>query len=195
MPEDNGKQNPEESDTNKYQKHIACSYGYKLEYVNDKFSKPFKTYLGKDAVYNFINSMIEESKYCSKVMKKHFNKELVTTKENKENFKNSTECWMSTECCVNDYIDNDVKVRNNCHITRKYRESAHRDCNINLKLNHEVSVIFHNLKNYDSHLFMQELGKFKLKINVIPNELEKFMSFTINNKLSFIDNFHFLSSS
>ena len=42
--EDNEKQNPEESYTIKYQKHIACSYGYKLVCVDDKFSKPFKTY-------------------------------------------------------------------------------------------------------------------------------------------------------
>ena len=42
---------------------------------------------------------------------------------------------------------------------------------------------------------MQELGKFKLKINVIPNELEKYTNFTVNNKLSSIDNFQFLSSS
>ena len=40
-------------------------------------------------------------------MKKHFKKELVMTKENNENFKNSTKCWI----CDNDYIDNDVKVR------------------------------------------------------------------------------------
>ena len=30
--------------------------------------KPFKAYLGKDAVYNFINSMIEESGYCKEVI-------------------------------------------------------------------------------------------------------------------------------
>ena len=36
---------------------------------------------------------------------------------------------------------------------------------------------------------MQELDKFNLKISVIPNELEKYMSFNINNKLSFIDSF------
>ena len=42
---------------------------------------------------------------------------------------------------------------------------------------------------------MQELGKFNIKINVIPNELEKYMNFTINNKLIFIDSFQFLSSS
>ena len=42
---------------------------------------------------------------------------------------------------------------------------------------------------------MQELGKFNLKINVIPSRLEKHMSFSINIKLSFIDSFQFLGSS
>ena len=42
---------------------------------------------------------------------------------------------------------------------------------------------------------MQELGKFDFKINVIPNRLEKYMIFSINNKLVFIDSFQFLSSS
>ena len=90
--EDNGKQNPNEFYTKKYQKHIACSYGYKLVCVDDKFSNPFKSYLGEDAVSNFISSMIEESKYCSDVKKKHFNKELVMTKEDNEDFGNSTKC-------------------------------------------------------------------------------------------------------
>ena len=58
MPEDNGKQNPDESYTNKYQKYVACSYGYKLVCAEDKFSKLFNSYLGGDAVYNFINSMV-----------------------------------------------------------------------------------------------------------------------------------------
>ena len=42
---------------------------------------------------------------------------------------------------------------------------------------------------------MQELGKFNVEISVILIGLEKHISFTINNKLSFIDNFKFLSSS
>ena len=138
MPHNNGKQSPKESYTNKYQKHIACSYGYKLVCVDDKFSKPFKTYLGKDTVYNFINNMIQESKHCSEVMKKHFNKELVMTKEDNEDFKNSTKCWI----CDNDYVDNDVKVRDHFHITGKYRSSAHRDFNINLKINQKILSCF-----------------------------------------------------
>ena len=61
---------------------------FKLLCVDDKFSKPFKSYLGKDVVYNFINSMIEESKYCGDVMKKHLNKEFVMTKKGNGYFKN-----------------------------------------------------------------------------------------------------------
>ena len=93
--------------------------------------------LGEDSVYNFISSMIGGSKYCRDVMKKHFNEELVMTKEDNEDFKNSTKCWI----CHNDYIDTDVKVRNHCHFTGKYRGSGHvisiLNSIINLKLNHE----------------------------------------------------------
>ena len=118
-------------------------------------------------------------------MKKHFNKELGMTKEDDEDFKNSTKCWIYD----NNYVEGDVKVRDHCHITGKYRGSAHRDCNIDIKLNHKIPIVFYNLKNYDSHLNMQELGKFNPKINVIPNGLEKYLNFSINNKLSFIDSF------
>ena len=45
MPEDNGKQNPNEPYTNNIKKYVACSYGYKLAFVDNKFSKPFKSYL------------------------------------------------------------------------------------------------------------------------------------------------------
>ena len=41
---------------------------------------------------------------------------------------------------------------------------------------------------------MQKLGKFNLKISIIPNGLEKYMSCTINNNLRSIDSFQFLSS-
>ena len=77
MPEDKEKQNSNGSYLDKYQKHIASSCGYKLVYADDKFSKFSKSYFGKNTACNFINSMIEESNYCSEVMKNHFNKELV----------------------------------------------------------------------------------------------------------------------
>ena len=109
-------------------------------------------YLGKNSVYNFINSMVEENKYHSD--------------ENHENFENSTKCWIYG----NNYVDNDVKVRDHCHISGKFRGSAHGDCNIDLKLNYKIPIAFHNLKSYEFHLIMEELGKFSLKVNVIPKE-------------------------
>ena len=118
-------------------------------------------------------------------MKKHFSKELVMTKEDNEDL-TITKCWF----CDNDYTDTYVKLRHHCHIAGKYRSSVHRDCNINFKLNHQIAIAFHNLKIYDSHLIMQELGKFNLKISVIPIGLEKYISFTISDKLSFTDSFN-----
>ena len=79
--------------------------------------------------------MMEESKHCSDVMKKYFNKELVMTKGDNEDFENSTKCWN----CDN---DSDVKVRDHCHITGKYKGSAHTDCKISVKLNHKFPVDF-----------------------------------------------------
>ena len=114
VPECNGKQNLNESHTNRYQKYNPCSYDYKLACVDDKFSNPFKSYLAEDAVYSLINSMIEESKYCGEVMKKHFNKELVMSEKDNEDFKNSNKFCI----CDNTYVDGDVKVRRHCHITR-----------------------------------------------------------------------------
>ena len=37
-------------------------------YVDDNFSKLFKSYLG---VYNFISSMIKETKHCSDILTKN----------------------------------------------------------------------------------------------------------------------------
>ena len=48
----------------------------------------------------------------------------------------------------------DVKVKDHCPITGKYRGSARRDCNINIKLNHKILIVLHNLKNYDLHFIM-----------------------------------------
>ena len=76
-------------------------------------------------------------------MKKHFSKELVMSKEDNEDFENSAKCWI----CDNVYIDGDVKVRDHCYISGSCRDSAHRGCNVTVKLNHKI-LVFHNLKNY-----------------------------------------------
>ena len=89
----------------------------------------------------------------------------------------------------------DNKVRDHYHITSKYRGAAHWSCNIKLKISKKVPVIFHNLRGYDSHSIFKELSKFNCKISVIPNGLEKYISFTLNNNIVFVDSILFLNSS
>ena len=98
-------------------------------------------------------------------------------------------CQLSNSCWICDKLFDveDDKVRDHCHITGKYRDAAHWRCNINLKLSKKVPVIFHNLRGYDSHLTIKEIGKFDVKVSVIPNGLQKYMAFTIKINLVFID--------
>ena len=51
------------------------------------------------------------------------------------------------------------------------------------------------MRGYNSHLFFCELNKFDVKINVIPNELEKYMAFLRGKNLVFIDSMQFMNSS
>ena len=124
------------------------------------------------------------------MIKKHFNKNLVMTAEENEEFERSNICWICGKL-----IDFDNKVRDHCHITGKYRGPAHWSCNINLKVSKKLVVIFHNLRGYDSHLIFKELSKFNCKVSVIPNRLEKYMSFTLGNNIVFIHSMLFMNSS
>ena len=44
-------------------------------------------------------------------------------------------------------------------------------------------------------MIFKELSKFNVNISVIPNELEKYMAFTINKNLVFIDSMQLMNSS
>ena len=45
------------------QNHVGFSYCYKLVSVDERFSKPFKSYIVQDAVHDFITSMTKEIKF------------------------------------------------------------------------------------------------------------------------------------
>ena len=112
------------------------------------------------------------------------------TEEEEKEFQSSNTCWI----CEKLIGDDDEKVRDHCHITGKFRGAAHWSCNINLQLTKKVPIIFHNLKGYNSLIFYV-LKKFDVKIDVIPNRSEKYMTFTLNKNLVFIDTTQFMNSS
>ena len=114
------------------------------------------------------------------------------------------------------------KVRDHCHITGEYRGAAHRDCNLKWAISPQklkMPVIFHNLKGYDCHFIMQNLGKLinedsvydinefeepdgevhevksSINISVIASNFEKYMGFRLGKHLTFMDSFSFMSQS
>ena len=95
----------------KYQDRIPCSFAHKLACVVDKFSKAIVVFRGKNAAYKFIEAILNEYEYCKKVIKKHFNKDLIMS-------------WIYKKLID----DDDEKVRDHCHVTGKFRGAAHSSC-------------------------------------------------------------------
>ena len=103
----------------KYHNHIPCSYAYKIVCIDDRFSKSIVVYRGENAAYEFTRAVPKEYKYCKKIIKKHFNKNL-TMNEQEYLFQQSNSCSICRKLIDND----DKKVRDHCHVTGKFRGAA-----------------------------------------------------------------------
>ena len=73
---------------------------------------------------NLLKQFLRSTSTAKKVMKKHFNKNLIISGEEEEEehlFQQSNSCWICEKL-----IDKvDEKVRDHCHITGKSRSGAH----------------------------------------------------------------------
>ena len=113
----------------------------------------------------------------------------------KKNHQNAEQCWICEQELTND--KKNPKVRDHCHFTGEYRGAAHKNCNLKLKIKPyktPIPIVFHNLKGYDSHLIMKKIHKAYGNITCIPNNAEKYISFSIG-QLRFLDSFQFMNSS
>ena len=138
----------------KYQDHVPCSFAYKVVCIDDRFTKPIVVYRGENAAYE-LKAILKEYKYSKKVKNKHFNKNLIMSEEEEHLFQQSNSYWICEKLIGND----EEKVIDHCHVTGKFRDAAHWDCNINFQLTKKIPVIFYNLRGYDSHLIFNELDK------------------------------------
>ena len=99
------------------------------------------------------------------------------------------------------------KVKDHCHYTGKFRGAAHSKCNLNYKVQKEIPVIIHDA-TYDTHFIINQLAiEFKVELNCIGNNMEKYITFsvlikkdcdnnkTVRYKLKFIDSFIFMPDS
>ncbi|CAB4024543.1 Gastrula zinc finger [Paramuricea clavata] len=186
-------ENPEEeSSTDLYQTHKACSFGLKTVcHYDDKYSGEYKSCVGSDAALVFLKTVVKESFRCREMTDKIFRKKMVITLKEEAEFLVTRNCHIYI--CGYDLCED--RVRDHDHVAGKYRGAAHNICNLKYRITWKVPVVFHNLRGYDSHLIMQEIGKFKMDVNVIPNNMEKYISFSLGKNLVFIDSIQFMASS
>ena len=175
-PMDNCDPDPNKSYTKKHQKHEPISFSY---YINSSIDGVFKPVLRKytktkpedaDAMDVFIKWLEEDVKAIANIEEK----EMIFTEEDRKQFNKASDCWICGE-----YLGND-RVRDHCHFTGRYRGPAHNSCNLKYRKPKSISVFFHNLSGYDSHLFIKKLGSPDKKENIdcIPNNEEKYISFS-----------------
>ena len=130
------------------------------------------------------------------------NEKIDMTDEDKEDFKNAKNCFICGDKCRMNYknskeVEKYRKVRDHCHFTGKYRGCAHNVCNLNFCNRYfKIPVFFHNMKNYDGHLIIQNADKLSNnnKIGVIAQNSEKFINISFES-LSVKDTFGFLTAS
>ena len=102
--------------------------------------------------------------------------------EERERFEKETKCWLCKGELIN---DKNCKVRHHCHFTGRYRGAAHKICNLKYRKPDFTPVLFHNLIGYDSHLFMKNLGMTEGTIDCIPNNEERYITFTKKIQVGF----------
>jgi hypothetical protein len=113
------------------------------------------------------------------------NKAMIITPEQEQEFQQCVNCHICNKPLLVD------RVRDHDHYTGLYRGAGHKHCNAEygIKASGKIPVIFHNLRGYDSHLLMQEVGRFKdLSVKAIPNNEEKYIAFSLGG-YQFIDSY------
>ena len=98
---------------------------------------------------------------------------MIFTDKDEEQFNQASNCWICKKL-----LNLQDRVRDHCHFTGRYRGAAHNKCNLKYKKPNNISVFFHNLAGYDSHLFIKKLGITEGNIDCIPNNEEKYITFS-----------------
>ncbi|XP_031634853.1 uncharacterized protein LOC116348124 [Contarinia nasturtii] len=189
----------EKTETN--QKHDVFSIGYfcAADYGESKYH--FNR--GANCIEWFVNEMENLGHAASAVLSRKVPMRL--SDEEQVLFIWSDDCHI----CGKNIYNEDDKVRDHCHRTGEFRGAAHSKCNLKYQRAKHITVVFHNLSNYDSHFIIKAFTQnIDGEVSVIPRNDEVYISFskhidsTRNKvegfcgvKLRFIDSLRFMRSS
>ena len=188
--------------------------GYCCYRVTDipQYQTPPMVYSGLDVMAHFYEHVMSESETISEILSQQVPLSPMSD-DDKRRHRSAVVC----ENCHEPFTHTNYKTKHHCHVTGDYLFSACNNCNLQLKhkklkvggkVTNEyfLPIVFHNLKNYDSHFILKhfekrfiqrsnENGKISLdNIKIIPLNGERFLQFQLGN-LKFLDSFQFLSAS
>ena len=188
--------NPNHTNTTAYQHHKPSGFSYIVVSAKNEYTRAPIVYRGQNVVDAFFDNLISEEKRILEILKNP--KPMHLTQEEEQAFQQAQDCHICDQPLGVD------RVRDHDHLTGDYRGAAHNECNLALKYkkvndrmvdSFVIPVVFHNLRGYDAHVLMESLGKYKKrKLSCIPNNSERYISFSLGN-LRFIDSFQFLGTS
>ena len=198
-------QNDRVAFTQKYQRHQPSGFCYKIVGQNIKRCVLFRAAKNEDVSRKFVEMLEEDIKKIFQQF--NFSKKMVISPQEQKDFLNAEFCWI----CQKKFKKDEKKVRDHDHFTGKFRGAAHNKCNLQFKKPQFTPVIFHNLSGYDAHLFVKNLGVSEGNIKCIPNNEEKYISFSkeivvdswekdgktfdVKHEIRFLDSFKFMASS
>lgn len=192
---------------NNITQHNPCGYSYNIKCSFNECFDQFKIFTASDQNVNvgqhFVESLIVD---CRRIYSQFLENEvqiLPLTPLEQQQFNSAVTCHICGKG-----LDNEIPVRDHCHVSGKYRGPAHNACNLKYQIPKFIPIYFHNFSSYDCHLFIKDLLKVKGVSNIIPlnKELYISLSYTIdvypeeeesNNKieLRFLDTLRFMAAS
>ena len=165
--------------TTQIQHHIPCSFCFlPVSRVGVEFSPVFFRGEREDDIGKiFLEKLVEQVKWIlneiREPMLRKNTKRILWEKGEKEAFAKTNICWFCRKKI--EY----KKVADHCHLTGRFRGAAHEVCNLKAKVPEFTPVFMHNLDGYDSHLFIKNMGNEFGEITAIPNNEEKYVSFSL----------------
>ena len=184
--------------------HKPCGYSLLTSYPYDKSLNEHVFYRGKDCLQKFSQTLKYQVNKIINIKQKPMD---LLTEQEKVLHNNAKICFICEKSFGND--KNNIKVRDHCHYTGKYRRAAHSACNFQYKIPKSIPVVFHNCSSYDFHLIINQLAKdFDGTFSCLGENTEKYITFSIcifkktcsDKKLiayqiKFIDSYRHLSQS
>ena len=150
-----------------YQKHTPASFCYLVKCFDDElYPQKIVTFTKQkesdDVAQIFVEGLRREVKEIYKFIKER-EKKIKDVKNmiafDQKSYDEADICHI----CKRPFIKNtdNIKVRDHCHLTGKFRGAAHKKCNLKYKIPKFIPVIFHNLSGYDCYLFIKQLAAAK----------------------------------